>query len=109
MKKTNRTRRRKGKTRPPTIGRNCRWLNYSGGVAVCGLKIKINDGRDDVKYGGCAVYDDISCNKCRGCGYEEDVSSETMVSRLNRKLSLKRELDKVRNRLDALEKMIDKE
>lgn len=107
MKKTNRTRRRKGKMRPPTIGKNCKWIQYCGGMAFCGLKLKANNARDDVKYGGCPVYTDTSCNKCRGCGYEEEVGGETMVSKLERKLLLRKGLQNVRDRLDALEKMIE--
>ena len=109
MKKISKIKRRKGKIRPPTVGKNCRWLDYSSGAAVCMLKAKTNNGRSDAKCADYRVYNDISCNKCRGCGYEEDVSGETMVSRLNRKLTLKRELNKVRSRLNALEKIIDED
>ena len=109
MKKISKIKRRKGKIRPPTVGKNCRWLDYSSGAAVCMLKVNANNGRSNAKYACRRAYNDISCNKCRECGYEEDVSSETMVSRLNRKLTLKRELNKVRSRLNTLEKMIDED
>lgn len=101
-----RTKRRKGRTRPPTVGKNCRWLTYRGGEAECGLKIKINDSRDDVKYGGCRVYDDVSCSKCRGCGYEEAGGQDTMVARLTRKLEIRNELEAVRERVDRLERLL---
>ena len=73
MEKTNRTRRRKGRRRPPTVGRNCRWLFYSGGVAVCGLKTR-QPGRPVAG---------ALCDKRRGCGYEEEPGA---VSRLMEKI-----------------------
>jgi len=79
--------RRKGKKRPPTVGKNCKWL-VNG--EDCALKIKANDSRDDVKYGGVPVYDDVGCAKCRYCGFEERVAHdmpETERTRLKDELS----------------------
>ena len=57
-------RRRKGRRRPPTVGRNCRWLEFDGGF-MCAA-------------GGV-------CDKRPGCGYEEDLDGEPMVQRLRKK------------------------
>lgn len=51
-------RRKKNAKKRAVVGRNCRFLSYCGGAAVCGLR------------------DDEPCSKKRGCGYEEE--SRTM-------------------------------
>lgn len=79
--------RRNGKETSAASGKNCKWL-VNG--EDCALKIKANDTRDDVKYGGVSVYDDVSCAKCRYCGFEERVvhdMPETERTRLKDELS----------------------
>ena len=56
-----------GKT---VIGKNCRWLDYEDGSAVCGL----------VNYPGGKT----PCRKRKGCGYEEESNT---VNRLMEKIS----------------------
>lgn len=83
-----RAKRRKGRVRPLTVARGCRWLRYVGRAAVCELKLW---SRLYIKaQGGLYLqiaHKSVSCNKCRGCGYEEDASGETMVSKLGKRLS----------------------
>lgn len=47
-------RRKKNAEKRAVVGRNCRFISYRGGAAVCGLR----DGEE--------------CRKTRSCGYEEE-------------------------------------
>lgn len=81
-KSKKRTSRRKGKVRPPTIGKDCKYLRYECGQAVCSRKEKVNEYRDDVKCGGVPAFDDVSCSKSKYCWYEP--AECATVERLNR-------------------------
>ena len=84
--KVRRTRRRKGKRRPPTIGGDCRHLAYSCGRAICMRKVRANEERqDDIKYGCMKAFEDDSCAKDKYCGYEpEDCATVTRLAKKGR-------------------------
>lgn len=61
-----RRKRRKAASKKAVVGKNCRWLDYEDGQAVCGF-VRCSGG-------GTAP-----CRKRRGCGYEEESSTVGML------------------------------
>ena len=95
--------RRKGKRRPNTVGKDCLYLAYDAGVAVCRLKARANDIREnDAKYGCTKAYEDVACCKSRYCGYEpaEKKTVDELSSKL--RLGISRLEDEIRKLKDMI-------
>lgn len=66
--------RRKGRIRPPTVGRNCVWLTFEDGVAVCAKKKASNEL--SLAAGGKKAYARTLCDKTEFCGFEDKDSED---------------------------------
>ena len=98
--------RRKGKKRPATVGKNCKWLVYEYGNPKCGWKIEENNNCEDLIK---RIHQDVNCYKCKNCGFEEKNNSEPVVSKMKKMLEIKKEIEDLHARLNKLEKMIENE